>query len=338
MASLDFEKEKTAFRDYWNQHNKTLEQAKETFVVIINSLIAKDFQISAIYGRVKDKEESIRKFAHKYQSKLESEGKPYEIKDHITDLIGLRLVTLYEPDVKKIKDLLLTEFKVIGVTDKISSMESKEDSFGYKGLHVDLQLNSKRSDMSEYINYADYTFELQIRTIIQDAWSVLDHKIKYKKAIPIEFKRRINTLAALFELADREFMSIKNDTELMEQNIKKAALEEENLLDAFNFLKVVSEHFSDYEFKGFKIDGFVESIISTEPMTAKEFNTILSDQKSKIDLYSHYLQQSSDPHTMNPYTEIRHMLYVSNKEKFSDILYKKQKDNFDLWLKDNDKS
>ena len=48
-------------------------------------------------------------------------------------------------------------------------------------------------------------FELQIRTIIQDSWSVLDHKIKYKKSIPGQLKRRINVLSALFELADREF-------------------------------------------------------------------------------------------------------------------------------------
>ncbi|MGZ7142680.1 hypothetical protein ACXWOE_09685, partial [Streptococcus pyogenes] len=42
--------------------------------------------------------------------------------------------------------------------------------------------------------------------------SVLDHKIKYKKSIPGQLKRRINVLAALFELADREFRQIRDAT------------------------------------------------------------------------------------------------------------------------------
>ena len=62
-----------------------------------------------------------------------------------------------------------------------------------------------------------YAFEVRIRTVIQDAWSVLDHKIKYKKSIPNDLKRRINILSALFELADREFKEIRNaTTELIE--------------------------------------------------------------------------------------------------------------------------
>ena len=67
--------------------------------------------------------------------------------------------------------------------------------------------------MREYQRYSNLRFEVQIRTIIQDAWSVLDHKIKYKKSIPLNMKRRINTLAALFELADREFFSIRQETD-----------------------------------------------------------------------------------------------------------------------------
>ena len=69
-------------------------------------------------------------------------------------------------------------------------MEAKDDSFGYKGLHVDLKLKSPRTGMKEYKRYSDLRFEVQIRTIIQDAWSVLDHKIKYKKSIPTSMKRK----------------------------------------------------------------------------------------------------------------------------------------------------
>lgn len=221
MASLDFEREKLEFRDYWNENHEMLEQAKDAFIAIINSLITDDFAVSSVIGRVKDREESIKKFSRKYQTGLEESGTEYEIKDHITDLLGLRVVCLYESDVVKIKDSLSSEFEVIDITDKISAMESKEDSFGYKGLHVDLKLQDPRTGMREYQRYADLRFEVQIRTIVQDAWSVLDHKIKYKKSIPLHMKRRINTLAALFELADREFFSIKSETEEIQATAKQ---------------------------------------------------------------------------------------------------------------------
>ena len=63
---------------------------------------------------------------------------------------------------------------------------------GYSTLEVDTFLDLVIQD------YQYFNFEIQIRTITQDSWSVLDHKIKYKKSIPSSLKRRINTLAALF--------------------------------------------------------------------------------------------------------------------------------------------
>ena len=194
MASLDFEAEKNNFREFYNEKHETLEAAKNAFIAIINSILADDYAISAVTGRIKDREESIKKFAIKYQSVLEENKEDYEIKDHITDLIGIRVVSLYESDVEKIKDVLAEEFEIIEITDKIKDIESKESYFGYKGLHVDLKLKDPRNTMREYSRYSEFRFEIQIRIIIQDAWSVLDHKIKYKKSIPLPLKRRINTL------------------------------------------------------------------------------------------------------------------------------------------------
>ena len=76
--------------------------------------------------------------------------------------------------------------------------------FGYKGHHLDLCINDQRATLPEYDQYRDLRFEVQVRSTIQDAWSVLDHKIKYKKSIPHSLRRQINALAALFEIADRE--------------------------------------------------------------------------------------------------------------------------------------
>lgn len=121
MASLDFEKEKTAFRDYYSENQRLLLDAEVFFSSLIGSLLSGKTDITppTIIGRVKDREESIKKFVRKYQSDLEAAKVPYEIKDQITDLIGVRVICLYEDEVDKIGDVLSENFDVLEVTDKI---------------------------------------------------------------------------------------------------------------------------------------------------------------------------------------------------------------------------
>ncbi len=340
MASLDFEVEKNNFREFYNEKYETIESAKNAFIAIINSILAEDFAISAITGRVKDRDESLKKFTLKYQSKLEENKEEYEIKDHITDLIGLRVVSLYESDVEKIKDILADEFEVIEITDKIKDIESKESSFGYKGLHVDLKLKDPRDKMREYSRYSDFRFEVQIRTIIQDAWSVLDHKIKYKKSIPLPLKRRINTLAALFELADREFFSIREKTikatREEKEKAKIATPSADEVLNVFSFLAIAGDLFEGYEFHSYKVDGFVSEILSYGFITPSEFKSIIDSNFSHVEKYKESIGETpTRKHAFNPYTELRHVLYQSDTNKYQRVLYNSQRNKFSEWFKDN---
>ncbi|WP_214653384.1 GTP pyrophosphokinase family protein, partial [Vibrio anguillarum] len=177
MASLDYDFEKNQFREFYSDNLQILDGAKTSFCALINALVSHtgDIAISKIEGRVKDKEECLNKFNLKYRKELEANEMQYEIKNHISDLIGLRVVCLYEDDIEKIKNVLDRHFSVIDVTDKISQIEKTEGSFGYKGLHLDLKLGDDRREMLEYKAFVDFNFEIQIRTIVQDSWSVLDH-------------------------------------------------------------------------------------------------------------------------------------------------------------------
>ncbi len=359
MASLDFDVEKHAFREFYSDNLALLEGANNSFCTLIEALLTHSggIAISKIEGRVKDKEECIRKFNLKYRKALESASTEYNIKDHISDLIGLRVVCLYEDDIENIQDVLKEHFEVIDVTDKISQIESTEDSFGYKGLHLDLKLGESRRNMPEYKAFLDFGFEIQIRTIIQDSWSVLDHKIKYKKSIPNKLKRRINTLAALFELADREFREIRTSTEDEIQKAKEddseSSLTEGNeagqastslrksngngLLTAFGFLKIANHFFRKYDFEPHKVDGFTQEIISMESnITRTDFNEHMKATISKVKEYQTYFESlEGSSEKLNPYTMIRHCLYLSDKEAYSAILTNVSKEAFEQWLENN---
>ena len=355
MPSLDFEIEKQNFRDYYNENHGLLEGAKNSFITLVNSLIrsSSDIAISKIEGRVKDRDECVKKFSRKYRTTLESENKEYQIIDHITDLIGLRVVCLYEDDIEKIKDLLCSHFEVIDITDKIAQIENTENSFGYKGLHLDLKLNEQRKALPEYSKFVDFGFEVQIRTIIQDSWSVLDHKIKYKKSIPNHLKRRINSLAALFEVADREFREIRNATD---ESIKAEDIPQEQItresdqaesgeeqpkfrnspLNAFSFLKIANHFFNGYEFEPHKVDGFTEEVVGLKPdITRGKFNFYMRENISKVKRYKEFFEEEYPNDKLNPYTVIRHCLYLGDKDIFSKLLTNQATETFKDWLVKN---
>jgi putative GTP pyrophosphokinase len=192
---------------------------------------------------------------------------------------------------------------------------------------------------------------------VQDAWSVLDHKIKYKRSIPETLKRRINCLAALFELADQEFRNIRDETIKLEN---KVATEEKlipnppvsaeppvepiepdlNLeLDAFNFAIVAEKCFPRYVFGGKQVDGFVDDIKQlVGKISANWLLNKFLQHKSKLEEYREHLETSRGK-KLNPYTSIRHAIYMSDKEKYRTILFFMQRQNFDEWLQNQiDKS
>lgn len=337
MAFLDFNTERNNFVNYYNDNIKILDAASEYFRSLINSiLLSEELQIQSVVCRVKDKDECISKFKRKYQKELEEKGLEYEIKNHITDLIGVRVVCLYEPDIEKVKSILSKNFKLIEETDKIKAIDSTENQFGYKSLHLDLKLNDKRKELPENKEYSDLRFEVQIRTIIQDAWSTLDHKIKYKKNIPAELKRRINRLAALFELGDDEFYNIKLGTEEYEKTARKISEKANQPLNIFSFLEVADPAFPTYQFIHYKVDGFVHEILELNNKFTKEsLSKSLSDNLELIKKYNSEIVYDNPSNNLNPYTMIRHCLYIFDTIKFKDILFETQRKNITEWLDKN---
>jgi ppGpp synthetase/RelA/SpoT-type nucleotidyltranferase len=352
LASLDFEKEKLVFRKFYDSNRQLFEEAKNAYISIIKSLIKQSDigEMTKIEGRIKDKFECIKKFHRKYQSRLEADGQAYEIRDYISDLIGIRVVCLYEDQIATVAALLQQHFKTIEVTDKISAVEGTEDSFGYKGLHMDLSLNDEMAAVPKYQPYLQLSFEVQIRSLIQDAWSVLDHKIKYKKSIPNDLKRRINLLSALFELADREFKEIRNATEelLLQATVvpldetvadnreKEEPAASDKTINAFNFLRVAGHFFQDFEFEDYKVDGFVQDILKLAPRYKRSdlHDSLMQNLKTVREYQADFLAANPGS-TFSPYTAIRHCLYLFNPKTFQRILSERPKTRFITWLEKN---
>lgn len=351
MASLDFEREKILFRKYYESNEKQLFAAKDCFVGMVRALVVQTGagETTKVDGRVKDKEECIKKFQRKYQGKLEADEQPYQIRDFISDLIGVRIVCLYEDEVPVVSELLQRNFRILNVTDKTSAVESTEDSFGYKGLHMDLALDPEAACLPKNLPPVDLCFEVQIRSLIQDAWSMLDHKIKYKRSIPVDLKRRINVLAALFELADREFKEIRNATSDLMQQATVTQIEPEasgqavaagtKTVNAFNFMPIAGHFFRDFAFDDQKVDDFVQDILEQNSSLQKaDLHRCLNENLKVVREYRDHVLAENPERTFSAYTSIRHCLYLYDQEKFARILSRKNRERFTAWLKANQPS
>ena len=97
-----FKSAQTEFREFYNSNLEDIQAAEKAFRNLSVLLLKnQEFPEPKVSSRVKNRSECIRKFDGKYSLILEESGEEYKIKDHITDLIGVRIVCLYESDIEK---------------------------------------------------------------------------------------------------------------------------------------------------------------------------------------------------------------------------------------------
>ena len=296
------------FREFYNANSETLKAASEYFRLLVQSILRARVPIQHVISRVKEVDECIDKFFIKYRRDIVKKDEKYKIRDHITDLIGVRVVCLYESDISFIEKTLNENFEVIGRDDK---NERAEDQFGYRGLHLDAKLDNKRKGLPENKKYADYPFEIQIRTVIQDAWSVLSHKIEYKKIIPPQLKRRINRLAAMFEEADTAFDDIRKGTEKFKTEAKRKNFKT-GVLNIASFSEVVRELFPGTNLSAAGEDALLFVILERNPTITKE--QFMKEIKREIESTTSCFRTAPD--FPNPFLIIPRVMCRYNQEAF----------------------
>lgn len=67
--------------------------------------------------------------------------------------------------------------------------------------------------MPEWRSFKNFHAEIQVRTVLQHSWAAVSHALQHKREgdVPLALRRRIFRLAGLFELANEEFIQIRNE-------------------------------------------------------------------------------------------------------------------------------
>lgn len=164
-----------------------------------------------------------------FSEKITRDGKNYtDPLIQITDLSGVRIVVPSIDEISKVENKIRENFKI----DEVNSSTKKKnnDEFGYKSRHLIISFDETITASPMFSKYKGLKCEIQIRTFLEHAWASIEHRINYKssKKLPDETVRRLNSISALLELADREFQSILSEYDSLVNELKNDENIEEN--------------------------------------------------------------------------------------------------------------
>lgn len=113
--------------------------------------------------------------------KLTRRGLPLtveSIEENLNDVAGVRVICSYTSDIYMLAEALLRQDDITLVRKKDYIQSPKPN--GYRSLHLIVAIPIFLHDQKRMMRV-----EVQFRTISMDFWASLEHKIRYKKELPI---------------------------------------------------------------------------------------------------------------------------------------------------------
>lgn len=199
--------------DEFNSEKHKYDRLASKLAPLIQELLREsDIRIHQITQRVKE--------TNSLSNKIKTKEGQYKQLCDITDIVGIRIITYLDSDVDIVSEMIRSEFE-IDLGNSIDKRKHENDVFGYRSLHYVASFNNSRCKLTEFKSLKGLKFEVQIRSILQHAWTEIEHDLGYKSkiSVPDNFIRAFNRLSALLETADIEFDRLKKDLKTYESTL-----------------------------------------------------------------------------------------------------------------------
>jgi putative GTP pyrophosphokinase len=259
-------------RRFLGQQSDFQQLCSEVEYTLTKLLRKANVKIAAVTSRAK----TLESFLEKIQRK--SYGNPFA---EITDLAGVRVVCLFPDDLPVIGKLISNEFTIVEGPGTRAADDIER--FGYSADHYIVVLG-KNTAGARYDDLKERVCEIQVRTVLQDAWAILSHHLLYKqeRQIPRELQRWILSLAGALESADFMYEVIRDRRNAYITKISESAHDERVDRLATN-LDSLSEYlrrkFPKYElelYPGFLSEMVREYNVVTEYPTLRDVDDLLN--------------------------------------------------------------
>ena len=154
------------FDDSWPLYN---ELTKSLEILVPELLSRHDIPVHSIEARTKERE--------KFEEKINVPESRYAALGDITDISGVRIITYFLNDVDRASEIIKNEFEIDWENSVDKGAQLAPDRFGYLSRHYVAKLPESRLRLTEYKQFGDCKFEVQIRTILQHAWAEIEHDL-----------------------------------------------------------------------------------------------------------------------------------------------------------------
>jgi putative GTP pyrophosphokinase len=282
----------------------------EAAYILTRQLKTAGIEFSTITHRAK----TLNSFLEKIQRKSYSD--PI---NEITDFAGVRVVCLYIDDLPKVEHVIGEHFQIVEKIDKLT--DKKTDQFGYGAIHFVVKLGQTSSG-ARYDDLKNLVCEIQTRTVLQDAWAIIDHHLVYKNEsnIPSVLRTKLNLLAGNFRSADEEFRHIRNEREAYLTDIEESKITSEqfleNELNLDSFIRYAQWKFPELSSGKRIIDApfFLQPLTDRNLRGLRELDAVV---EQGLPFYNRYLAQNGrDFFNSNAITSVVAALFFAD-EKFT---------------------
>lgn len=143
--------------------------------------------------------------------KLERKGLAPTSLSEISDLVGIRIIFLFQRDLDIFHMTLGRTFELLSAED--TSERLSDAQFGYKSRHYMINLPNAWEGIPSFNGLTGQRVEVQVRTLAQHIWATASHKLQYKHedSVPPPIRRSIYRVSALLETVDLELARVLDD-------------------------------------------------------------------------------------------------------------------------------
>lgn len=202
-----------AFLDHYASERASFAAAADEATTFVKEILAPlPIPIHVVLGRAKT--------VSSLRGKLRRKQYPNP-KTAVTDLIGLRVIAYFAGDIDRIAAQLRLHLDISEQKCRDARKELDEDRFGYRSVHLIARLRPSQARGIAVSHLQRRWFEIQVRSILDHAWSEIEHEVVYKAGIefPSEVRRRFRAVAGSLEVLEHAFAGL--------------AVERDTLLDAY---------------------------------------------------------------------------------------------------------
>lgn len=152
----------------------------------IANILRSQKSVHSVKSRIKAPERLIEKIIRKTEDRKNKYGKDFKFtadnyKDEINDLIGIRVIHIFKEQWRDIHEFIIKTWNVIEITANVREGDNTKD---FEELNIEVRSRASGYRSVHYLvefypTNKKVIAEIQVRTIFEEGYGEIDHRLRY---------------------------------------------------------------------------------------------------------------------------------------------------------------